>query len=108
MPPLAAFIIKLLSAELSFPFDAGAFLAGLGFTSEFAPVRSGGYWFNALLVRGRQTRPIASTDMIPTREIIRCFFIILQVDWLPLLGIRDSHVDAGLDVQTKRLFDRQD
>src|SRR5689334_6091870 len=76
MPPLAAFIIKLLSAELSLlPAFAAVPAAGLAVgAGPFAPLFNGGYWFSALAVL---TRPSAATAsaMTAIREIIRFLFI---------------------------------
>src|SRR5438034_5096373 len=76
MPPLAAFIMKVLSAALNLPAVLPAGLAvvlavGAG---AFAPVLSGGYVFSALLVIGRQSAPAASART-EIREMIRFLFI---------------------------------
>src|SRR2546423_1741547 len=81
MPPLAAFIMKFLSAALSLlPVLPAALAPGFGEAAgAFAPVRNGGYCVcRALLVAGRQSAPTVRTAI---GRIVRCFFIFVRV-WL--------------------------
>ena len=77
MPPLAAFIMNVLSAALSLLAAFAEPLAGAGLAfgaSAFAPVLNGGYALSALLVVARQSAPTPSVT-IAIREMIRLFFI---------------------------------
>src|SRR5438105_10675203 len=76
MPPLAAFIMKVLSAALSLlPALAAGLAADLAVgAGALAPVLRGGYWLRALLFVARQSAPTDSVK-IAIRLIIRFLFI---------------------------------
>src|SRR5438093_10734624 len=106
MPPLAAFIIKVLSAALSLlpalaaPFAGAAVAFG---ASALAPVFSGGYAFSALLVVARQSAPAPSAT-IAIREMVRFLFISV-CRLVAAIDIRGSHLDPALDVRATQLFE---